>query len=955
MKYLTYATALMLTLLTSCYKTEIVPMPENQVWERSQIIPVPSFVESVDNLYFDASDGWMMINEPQGNIVDLLSTDEGWEPMTKQLTNKGVRVPNYQARLFKRIFTFPDSFDGQRVILRFEGVAHAAKLYVNGQFVRDHWGSFSAWTSDITDYIEDGKAIVGVYTDERREGLAAYTNGAAFEPIYITGIQYGVSCYAVPQNYIVRANQDIFFDNEYKNAGLRIYMNIAKHSDAKVNEIKIEVKSPEGKTIKVSPSTFTIPESMGDFYVEPMVKNPVKWDAEHPELCTMEVSLYSDGKKVETVSRKIGFREVELRGRNLFVNGQEVKFRGIWGGNDAKQLRDLNINHVRKDWPTQGFLDSCDMFGVYVLDEIPATFTRGTTADDPEIAKQWLELMADMIERDYSHPSVVMWSHGNESNPGTTTLKVHNLIKAEDPQRPDMFSWAQDIPVDAELPYDIYSFHYPDVMKGPGRLAEYGSAVFNSESQVEKRVPPPVMPVIADEFAHVPIGGAANRDPNICNFWGESIKLFWDYMYNTDGSLGGDQFGIFTGLESHVNAPEEWLIRKAYSPVHIEDEYLKLQDDGNLLFRVQNRFCHTDLNEIELQWKIGNNSGLIMCPSISPSEYGVIALPVKEVKSGDIVELAFVRKDGFQVDEYALTIGEDPFVMPNFSGQAPEMNENEGSFIVSGNKFKIEISKKTGQIVTGDYDGKPIITGGPQLYISGSNEPLPEWKCNSVSATLNNNLSVVKLEGTYATCKAVFTLQIDDQGMIVTNYSVTDFNIDPLPAHDLPWNNQYYGGFSEIGVKYLVTGDIDRLSWDRKALWSVYPDNHIGAPKGTAYKIMPANPNDWGALTSDQGTYMGRGSAEQPYTNNFRGMKEYIRTATAFAEIMNCGLQVFSPMTDAVRMQPSQNDNGNIEMLINNQWNYPTLGLGNYMKEPIYVQGNSFEGVVRMRFVNTTD
>jgi hypothetical protein len=206
------------------------------------------------------------------------------------------------------------------------------------------------------------------------------------------------------------------------------------------------------------------------------------------------------------------------------------------------------------------------MFGVYVLDEIPTTFTRGNTSNDPESAKQWLEMMADMVERDYSHPSVVMWSHGNESNSGSTTLKVHRFIKAEDPQRPDMFSWSHGIPVEEELPYDIYSFHYPDVMKGANQLTEYQSSVFNSKSQIVGRVPKPGVPVIADEFAHVPIGNSANKDPNIRNFWGESIKLFWDYMYNTDGSLGGNQFGIFTGLGTKITAPEECFFAKHIVP-----------------------------------------------------------------------------------------------------------------------------------------------------------------------------------------------------------------------------------------------------------------------------------------------------------------------------------------------------------------------------------------------------
>lgn len=941
----------LLGFITTYSQNNSVLMNENQVWKRSQIVPIPSYVEGISDFYFDASDGWLMINEPQGDIMKLLSTNEGWEQMTKQMVFKGPRVPNYQTRLFKRAFTFPDSFNGRRVIIRFEGVAHAAKLYVNGSFVRDHWGSFSAWTADITDYIKDGKAVVGIYTDERRNGLAAYTNGCAFEPLYISGIQYGVSCYAVPQNYIVRANQDVYFDSEYKNARLRIYMNISRNSKSKENKIKVEIKSPEGKTIKVFPPTFAVPSNANDFYIEPTVFSPVKWDAEHPELCSMEVSLYSDEKKMEAVSRKIGFRQVELKGRNLFVNGQEVKFRGIWGGNDAKQLRDMNINHVRKNWPTQGFLDSCDVFGVYVLDEIPTTFTRGNTSNDPEDAKRWLEMMADMVERDYSHPSIVMWSHGNESNPGTTTLKVHKFIKGEDPQRPDMFSWAQDVPIDEELPYDIYSFHYPDVMKGPKTLSEYQSSVFNSESQIVKRFPQPVMPVIADEFAHVALGNVVNKDPNIRNFWGEGIKLFWDYMYNTNGSLGGDQFGVFTGLETKINAPEEWLLRKAYSPIRIEDEYLRLTDRSDASFRVQNRFCHTNLSEIQLQWKIGNNRGTIMCPNIVPSQYGVITLPLENAKQGDTVELAFVRKDGFQVDEYALTIGAVPFDMPVFSHIAPLLSENEQVFIISGKKFKIEISKQTGQIVSGAYNDQKIITGGPQLNIDGTKEPLPDWNCKSVSAVIDGNLAVIKLEGNYSTCKVIFTLQIDGEGVIATNYSVSDFNLESLPSHELPWNNSYYGGFSEIGVKYELTSEIDRLSWDRKALWSVYPENHIGASKGTAYKTAQVNPNDWGTFTLDKGTFMVFRSNEQPYTNNFRGMKEYIRTATAFAGNMKCGLQVFSPMTDAIRMQPSSKQNGNVEMLINNQWNYPTIGLGNYMKRPIFTFEKGFKGVVRMRFV----
>jgi len=106
-----------------------------------------------------------------------------------------------------------------------------------------------------------------------------------------------------------------------------------------------------------------------------------------------------------------------------------------------------------------------------------------------------------------------------------------------------------------------------------------------------------------------------------------------------------------------------------------------------------------------------------MCPAIAPSQYGRVILPVKHAKQGDLVEMAFERRDGFQVDEYALTIGAVPFVMPQFSDKAPSLNENDELYTIGGNGFTLAISKKTGQIVSGIYKEKLLITGGPQLAV----------------------------------------------------------------------------------------------------------------------------------------------------------------------------------------------------------------------------------------------
>ena len=100
------------------------------------------------------------------------------------------------------------------------------------------------------------------------------------------------------------------------------------------------------------------------------------------------------------------------------------------------------------------------------------------------------------------------------------------------------------------------------------------------------------------------LADAAIKDPNIRNFWGESIKLFWDYMYNTNGSLGGNQFGVFTALGTKVNSPEEWLLRKAYSPVSVDEASLTLTEMTNLSFKVQNRFAIPTLMRLNSNGKL---------------------------------------------------------------------------------------------------------------------------------------------------------------------------------------------------------------------------------------------------------------------------------------------------------------------------------------------------------------
>jgi hypothetical protein len=192
--------------------------------------------------------------------------------------------------------------------------------------------------------------------------------------------------------------------------------------------------------------------------------------------------------------------------------------------------------------------------------------------------------------------------------------------------------------------------------------------------------------------------------------------------------------------------------------------------------------------------------------------------------------------------------------------------------------------------------------------------------------------------------------------MITTKYKLVAFPFTPPEPHPTPWNDSHFGGFSEVGISFVLADGIDRLAWDRKALWSAYPADHIGRSVGLA-QLTQSN-SSW-AQSSGNGGRGGPGgvataSSVTSASNDFRAMKENIYSAVALKARTDLGLQAVSDARDAVRMDTTNNANGGgISMIVNNEWNYPQLGNSNYMKPPIKV-GEGYSNTVRVRFVHNS-
>ena len=888
---------------------QFLPVGENPYGTRPVIVPVPTTVT--------------------GMAEPVISLSGGWERADGGGAGMRPGAPAAGPTTLYRVVAVPAEFAGKRIILRFDNTTQAARLEINGRFVRDYWGSSGAWTADITDFVTPGEGARISVRLERSAGLGAFVR---FQPAIREA-----SLYAVPEQHIQRLRLTTDFDAQYRDAELEVWIKVSRPGGG---SLRLSAVGPDGKKLSLSPASIKLPAGMDEFKYKVQVKAPRKWDAEHPNLYDLTLSLLdAQGRVSQTLTRSFGFREVEVRGKRMFVNGQEVKFRGFWGGDSPRQLRSLNINHTRQKWATETFLSEADAVGMYVLDENSVDFAKFGAEVDPQYRHQWLALMEDKLERDWNHPSVVMWGLGNESFQGPNVLAAHHYVKAEDPQRPTMFSWANRIRPDEEIPYDIYSFHYAPA---GADLAGYGVSIWHSPSLLDRREDRPEMPVLVDEANHVCISmDEITRDPNVRNFWGESILQAWDSAWSTDGALGLDQFGLFRYLAD--NTPEIWNLRKAYSPVRIAQRDHDLPAAGQpLVIEVENRFCHTDLSEVSIAWKTPRESGTVKGPHAAPRGKAALAIPAKSLQAGDSVELAVFGPDGMQVDEYRLAVGAESFRLPAVSGPAPAIEQDAARAVIRGRDFEIVYNKYAGQITSYVYQGETVLTGGPHLQLLRSGIDVAEYWPQSSRIYADGDEAVIDIDAIYSPIAAAFQIRIDGTGMMRVRYTVKHIP-DMAPASRmLPWDGTDTGGYSEVGVKFTLPATVDRLQWNRRGLWTVYPDDHIGREQGSAPRHAAEDATLWKDLDrdhywNDAHWSIANGPRRETATNDFRSSKEYIRTAEVLLAGSPLGIQALSEERDAVRLEAARAD-GPVTLIINNQWNYPTLGIGNYMKPPIRLE-----------------
>lgn len=702
------------------------------------------------------------------------SPDSKWDKIQVpgEPAMQGYAIEHDKPFTYRKSFTVPADYAGKHTILRFDGVYSHARLFVNGTFVREHHGGFTRWETDVTPFVRPGKKNeIRLEVTDRLDDIS-YASGYAHHPI--GGILRDVTLFALPETCLYDFYAETHLDAAYEDAVLKIGYSSPVAGGA---EVAYTLTEPSGRRYPLVQSRFPLEE--GGNMNELPVKNPLKWDAEHPNLYTLTITLSKDGKEIGRFDRRIGFRDVKIEKDRMLVNGMPVKLRGACrhdihptlGRTTTAELDSLdvilfkrsNMNFVRTSHypPTERFLEYCDRYGIYVESETAVCFVDtyrqknyapGKTQDSAEFTPRYLSQCREMVKSFRSHPSILFWSIGNESVYGTNFQQCWDWVKATDKTRPVIFSYPGSVGEKKPV-YDILSMHYQDVN---GNLNQWNRSTHGFQGEG--------IPALFDEWAHPACYTYATlqEDPNIREFWGHSIERMWSGLFDAPGGLGGAIWGYvdetFMLPEPKVGTafwkefartakpedyqgkcvgygewgivdvwrrekPEFWATKKAYSPVRLmTTEVASFLSGQRLLLPLYNRFDHTDLDEIKIRYTYKGVEKELPAPSIAPHQKGLLVIPAEAWEEGELLSICFYTATGELLDAEQVSLGSDYHVRLADSEASPvngvlQVEETAGMMTIKGDGFEIPFSKETGLISNATSKGQVIIEKGPFLHL----------------------------------------------------------------------------------------------------------------------------------------------------------------------------------------------------------------------------------------------
>ena len=831
---------------------------------------------------------------------------------------------------YRRSFQLPAGWEARgQTFLRFEGVMSAFYVWINGERVGYSQGSMEPSEFNITNYLHAGENQIALEVYRYSDG--SYLEDQDFWRL--GGIHRSIHLLHTPdiriRDYAVRT---LPVSTDYQDFILQIdpQFSVYRGMTGKGTTLQGVLKDASGReiaTLKGDVEDILDLEHkagrMNEWYpqrgprklgrMSATIKSPKRWTAETPYLYKLHLTLLTaEGEVIEQVEQAVGFRSVEIRNGQLLVNGAPVRFRGVNRHehdprtarvmSEERMLQDIllmkqaNINAVRTShYPNVSrWYELCDSLGLYVMDEadIEEHGLRGTLASTPDWHAAFLDRAVRMAERDKNHPSIVMWSMGNESGYGPNFAAISAWLHDFDPTRPVHYEGAQGAGGEPDpKTVDVISRFYtrvkqeylnPGIAEGEDKEraenARWERLLEIAERTNDNR------PVMTSEYAH----SMGNALGNFKEYWDEIYSnprmlggFIWDWVdqgiYKTlpDGRImvayGGD-FGdkpnlkafCFNGLlmSDRETTPKYWEVRKVYSPVELRVE------SGEL--RVTNRNHHTDLSQYRCLWTLSidgkqKDQGEITLPEVAPGESETIPLPVSiagkkasaKATSDLRLTISFIlkrdalwAKAGHEVAWEQFCIQEGALLSSKLENRGRlKVRADEEHLSISGSGFSIQWEKNaTGSLTSLTYHGKEMLAHPADFPLqpvtqafraptdndkSFGNWLAKDWSLHQMDnprISLDSFKHEVREDG--AVIVRVQTRNRYKEGMIVTKFLYTILSDGTI---DLKTTFQPQGILPELprlGIAFCLSSDYNTFIWQGRGPQDNYPDRKTSAAVG---------------------------------------------------------------------------------------------------------------------------
>lgn len=661
--------------------------------------------------------------------------------------------PDYnEVGSYRRTFTIPKDWDGRQIFIHFAGVKTAFYLWINGEFVGYSQGSMCPAEFNITKYLQPGENTLAVE-------VYRYSDGAYLEDQdmwYMAGIYREVYLYAVPQVHI----RDFFaraeFGDDLQDAVFHLDADVQNLGDMPVDGYYFEacLISPDGERINSLRAEFIQIEEQGEtsLALNCEVAAPQKWSAEIPTLYTVQLILRDpDQNEIEATQIQFGFRKVEIKGKQILVNGQNIVFRGVnrhechpivgqsidkaQMEEDVILMKQYNINAVRTShYPNHPyFYELCDRYGLYVVDEANVE-THGTAKKIPGSNPAWTDAVVDrmvrMVQRDKNHACIVSWSLGNEAGYGNNFVAMKQATLEIDTSR--FIHYEGDIFLKTT---DVLSTMYPSPMRmekiarGTEKLRLTSAG--NMRGHVHKPEEYNQMPVLVCEYAHAMGNSIGSLDKHVQLFddYPHMAGAFiWDFIDQTllkkdaDGRelwLYGGDFGdephrgsfLANGLltADRLPHPHAFQVKHAYRPITALPVDLV---EGKIAIKNKNWF--EDTRNYRLAWALTADGEIIQrgkmdCPPIAPQETAEIQLPIStpQIPADEYhLKIIFLLKDaplwasaGFEVawEQFDVPFPQNlASIVDDLKFEGLTVAQNGDAIQVSGAHFDLDFDPRSG-------------------------------------------------------------------------------------------------------------------------------------------------------------------------------------------------------------------------------------------------------------------